>query len=114
MKAIYKLFILNLLALLILPSCSDDDKSKSELNDPVSGNISPVGSFTVEATSNENELLVKWTNPSNRDVDMVELSYRDVETSLSRAADFSPGHIMLQVERCYTGIFTESSLFCHL
>lgn len=95
MKAIFKLFILNLLALALLPSCSDDDQSNSEQNDPVSGNISPVGSFSVEATNNENELLVKWTNPSNRDVDMVELSYRDVETSLSRATDFSPGHIII-------------------
>lgn len=77
MKAIFKLFILNLLALALLPSCSDDDQSNSEQNDPVSGNISPVGSFSVEATNNENELLVKWTNPSNRDVDMVELSYRE-------------------------------------
>ncbi len=74
MKAIFKLFILNLLALALLPSCSDDDQSNSEQNDPVSGNISPVGSFSVEATNNENELLVKWTNPSNRDVDMVENS----------------------------------------
>ena len=74
MKAIFKLLILNFLTLFIFPSCSDDDKSKSELNDPISGNISPVGSFAVEATNNENELLVKWTNPSNRDVDMVELS----------------------------------------
>lgn len=72
MKTIFKLFILNLLALALLPSCSDDDQSNSEQNDPVSGNISPVGSFSVEATNNENELLVKWTNPSNRDVDMVE------------------------------------------
>lgn len=102
MKAIFKLFILNLLALALLPSCSDDDQSNSEQNDPVSGNISPVGSFSVEATNNENELLVKWTNPSNRDVDMVELSYRDVETSLSRATDFSPGHIIIQVERDVT------------
>lgn len=78
MKIIFKLFTFTLLALLLLPSCSDDDKSKSEMNDPVSGNISPVGSFAVEATGNENELLVKWINPSNRDVDMVELSYRDV------------------------------------
>lgn len=99
MKAIFKLFILNLLALALLPSCSDDDQSNSEQNDPISGNISPVGSFAVEATNNENELLVKWTNPSNRDVDMVELSYRDVEASLSRATDFSPGHIIIQVER---------------
>lgn len=102
MKAVFKLFILNLLALALLPSCSDDDQSNSEQNDPVSGNISPVGSFSVEATNNENELLVKWTNPSNRDVDMVELSYRDVETSLSRATDFSPGHIIIQVERDVT------------
>ena len=102
MKAIFKLFILNLLALALLPSCSDDDQSNSEQNDPVSGNISPVGSFSVEATNNENELLVKWTNPSNRDVDMVELSYRDVEASLSRATDFSPGHIIIQVERDVT------------
>ena len=102
MKAIFKLLILNFLTLFIFPSCSDDDKSKSELNDPISGNISPVGSFAVEATNNENELLVKWTNPSNRDVDMVELSYRDVETSLSRATDFSPGHIIIQVERDVT------------
>ena len=94
MKAIFKLFILNFLALALLPSCSDDDQSNSEQNDPISGNISPVGSFSVEATNNENELLVKWTNPSNRDVDMVELSYRDVEASLSRATDFSPGHII--------------------
>ena len=99
MKAIFKLFILNFLALALLPSCSDDDQSNSEQNDPISGNISPVGSFSVEATNNENELLVKWTNPSNRDVDMVELSYRDVEASLSRATDFSPGHIIIQVER---------------
>ena len=105
MKAIFKLLILNFLTLFIFPSCSDDDKSKSELNDPISGNISPVGSFAVEATNNENELLVKWTNPSNRDVDMVELSYRDVEASLSRATDFSPGHIIIQVER---------SIFCYL
>ncbi len=77
MKAIFKLFILNFLALALLPSCSDDDQSNSEQNGyPISGNISPVGSFAVEATNNENELLVKWTNPSNRDVDMVELSYR--------------------------------------
>ena len=69
MKAIFKLFILNFLALALLPSCSDDDQSNSEQNDPISGNISPVGSFSVEATNNENELLVKWTNPSNRDVD---------------------------------------------
>ena len=102
MKAIFKLLILNFLTLFIFPSCSDDDKSKSELNDPISGNISPVGSFAVEATNNENELLVKWTNPSNRDVDMVELSYRDVEASLSRATDFSPGHIIIQVERDVT------------
>lgn len=74
MKAIFKLFILNFLALALLPSCSDDDQSNSEQNDPISGNISPVGSFSVEATNNENELLVKWTNPSNRDVDMVELT----------------------------------------
>ena len=111
MKAIFKLFILNLLALALLPSCSDDDQSNSEQNDPISGNISPVGSFAVEATNNENELLVKWTNPSNRDVDMVELSYRDVEASLSRATDFSPGHIIIQVERDVT---QESSLFCYL
>lgn len=45
MKAIFKLFILNLLALALLPFCSDDDQSNSEQNDPVSGNISPVGSF---------------------------------------------------------------------
>ena len=102
MKAIFKLFILTFLTLFIFPSCSDDAQSKSELNDPISGNISPVGSFAVEATNNENELLVKWTNPSNRDVDMVELSYRDVETSLSRATDFSPGHIIIQVERDVT------------
>lgn len=102
MKAIFKLFILNFLALALLPSCSDDDQSNSEQNDPISGNISPVGSFSVEATNNENELLVKWTNPSNRDVDMVELSYRDVEASLSRATDFSPGHIIIQVERDVT------------
>lgn len=82
MKAIFKLFILNLLALALLPSCSDDDQSNSEQNDPISGNISPVGSFAVEATNNENELLVKWTNPSNRDVDMVELSYRESGSEL--------------------------------
>lgn len=99
MKAIYKLFIFNLLALLIFPSCSDDDKSNFASNDPVSDNISPVSLFTVEATMNENELLVKWVNPSNRDVDMVELSYRDVEESQSRAASFSPGHIVLEAER---------------
>ena len=73
MKAIFKLLILNFLTLFIFPSCSDDDKSKSELNDPISGNISPVGSFAVEATNNENELLVKWTNPSNRDVPFVSV-----------------------------------------
>lgn len=55
MKAIFKLLILNFLTLFIFPSCSDDDKSKSELNDPISGNISPVGSFAVEATNNDNE-----------------------------------------------------------
>ena len=33
---------------------------------------------------------------------MVELSYRDVEASLSRATDFSPGHIIIQVERDVT------------
>ena len=115
MKAIFKLLILNFLTLFIFPSCSDDDKSKSELNDPISGNISPVGSFAVEATNNENELLVKWTNPSNRDVDMVELSYRDVEASLSRATDFSPGHIIIQVERDVTQEYMlKVPYFCYL
>ena len=42
MKAIFKLFILNFLALALLPSCSEDDQSNSEQNDPISGNISPV------------------------------------------------------------------------
>lgn len=99
MKVIFKLFILSFLPLWVLPSCSDDDKAGSGLKDPVSATISPVGSFTVEATGNENELLVKWVNPSNRDVDMVELSYKDAADAQARTVGFTPGHVLIPAER---------------
>ena len=78
MKTIYKLFILSLFVLFVFPSCSDDKKEDVEISDPVNGSISPVRSFTVEPTSNENELLVKWVNPTNHDLDLVEISYKEI------------------------------------
>lgn len=98
MKTIYKMFILNLLTLLVFLSCGDDNKEIVELSDPVEGNISSVNSFTVKATDNENELLVKWVNPANRDLDLVEISYEEVIDVSARKADFTPGHILLKAE----------------
>lgn len=73
MKAIYKLFIFNLFTLLALSACNDEDSVDDVI---VAGdNISPVSSFSVETTDADNELLVKWVCPLNRDLDMVEISY---------------------------------------
>lgn len=94
-----KIFLFIFCVLLAFPSCSDDANGEKGLNDPISSNISPVSKFTVEATNNENELLVKWVNPSNRDLDMVEISYKDVNESTTRIANFTPGNIILPAQR---------------
>lgn len=96
MKAIYRLFVCGLLSLPVLWACSDG----KDLDDGSStgDNISPVSSFSVETTGESDELLVKWTNPINRDLDMVEISYKDVSDSLTTRASFSPGCITLPAE----------------
>lgn len=97
MKTIYKLFIISLFTLNVFPSCGDENKKDVEITDPVGGNISPVASFSVESTSNENELLVKWTNSNNQDLDMVEISYKEVAVNVSDRA-FTPGHVLLPAQ----------------
>ncbi|NDV63674.1 glycoside hydrolase family 76 protein [Bacteroides sp. 224] len=98
MKTKINLFILCLLAVVVYSSCSDDDKDTVGYNDPVRSNIAPVGSFSVEATHNENELMVRWKNPANADLAMVELSYREAGTIDTRAT-FDPGHIIFEATR---------------
>lgn len=101
MSKLYRFFIFSLFALAPLASCSDEqDATLTETY--TEDNISPVGYFSVETTEADNELLVKWTNPLNRDLDMVEISYRDVSEETTRAT-FSPSHILLPAksgEKC--------------
>ena len=95
MKAISKLFIFNLFTLLALSACNDEDSVDDVI---VAGdNISPVSSFSVETTDADNELLVKWVCPLNRDLDMVEISYRDVSEEVTRSV-YSPGCITIPAE----------------
>lgn len=96
MKAIYKLFVYSLFSLLALSACSDDNDAAAD-GVQTGDNISPVSSFSVETTNADNELLVKWINPVNRDLDMVEISYRDVSEEVTRAS-FSPGYITLPAQ----------------
>ena len=96
MKVIYELFVYSLFSLLMLSACSDADDVVAD-GALAGDNISPVSSFSVETTNADNELLVKWVNPINRDLDMVEISYRDVSEELTRAS-FSPGCITLPAQ----------------
>lgn len=85
MKVIYELFVYSLFSLLMLSACSDADDVVAD-GALAGDNISPVSSFSVETTNADNELLVKWVNPINCDLDMVEISYRDVSEELTRAS----------------------------
>jgi len=87
MKTLYKLLLLSFLFTWTFSSCSDDDDVTSLIKDPVIDTVAPVSLLRAEVTENENELLVKWTNPMNKDVYRVEISYSAVT---ARAFSGSP------------------------
>lgn len=87
MKTLYKLLLLSFLFTWTFSSCSDDDDETSLIKDPVINTVAPVSLLRAEVTENENELLIKWTNPMNKDVYRVEISY---STVTSRAFSGSP------------------------
>lgn len=95
MKTIFNLFLLLFVSLSVFSSCEDDDEDLS-LKDDVLSSVGPVAFLRAEATENENELLVSWTNPSNKDVIKVELSYRNTK---STARSFTASPILIDVTR---------------
>lgn len=76
MRIISNICLLFLLCPIICFSCKGSDENSFVLDEDASGSISPVVFLRAEATGNENEIKVKWTNPSNKDVERVELSYK--------------------------------------
>ena len=92
-------FLSGILLLAIGLSCKEADDGTSAWTDPVLPNISPVSSFAVEATAHENELLVKWKDPANAALDMVEISYRDIASGTRAAGGFTPGHVLVEAAR---------------
>ena len=109
MKTLYKLLLLSFLFTWTFSSCSDDDDETSLIKDPVIDTVAPVSLLRAEVTENENELLVKWTNPMNKDV------YRAVTTRafssspiLVEASKGTEGEVLITVP-CYD-VYTISAV----
>lgn len=82
--------------LIITSSCKKDDENFLVGEEDASGSIDPVVFLRAEATLNENEIQVKWTNPSNKDVAKVELSYKEKDAE-TQSADNTP--LLIEVSR---------------
>lgn len=78
---IYLLLLFTMVAPWIFISCEDEGDNHLPANqEEIPSSISPVTNLRAESTKNENEIKVEWTNPNDKKVRKVELTYHFKET----------------------------------